>query len=179
MPRSLIRSSVLITGLVAIGMTSRAIAENPQVDFGAFVAEQLSAHSEQLFGFRHPLTKSALGPYDGADSLQAIEVADGLHVSLVSSGVASAADQIAFWPNNDHPTHVFVCDEETTNPAVQRVDLSLPPGANTTTIVTRLTSCDTVRRTAWGTILVGEEAGATGGLYELIDPVHITAPINV
>ena len=25
------------------------------------------------------------------------------------------------------PTHLFVCDEETSNPAVQRVDLSLPP----------------------------------------------------
>ena len=46
-------------------------------------------------------------------------------------------------------------------------------------IVTGLTSCDPVRRTAWGTILVREEAGATGGLYEIIDPVHITTPIIV
>jgi len=29
------------------------------------------------------------------------------------------------------------------------------------------------------TILVGEEAGATAGLYELIDPEHINAPIPV
>ena len=179
MSRSLIRASVLITCLAIVGMTSRAVANNPHTDFGTFIAEQLSAHAEQLFGFRNPLEKSALGPYDGPDSVQAIQVADGLHVSLVSSAVASAADQIAFWPNNDHPTHVFVCDEETTNPAVQRVDLSLPPSSNATTIVTGLTSCDPVRRTPWGTILVGEEAGATGGLYELIDPVHINAPIVV
>jgi secreted PhoX family phosphatase len=179
MLRSLIRSSVLITGFAFVWMTSRAIADNPQVDFGAFVAQQLSDHAEQLFGFSHPLEKSALGPYDAADSTKAIEVADGLHVSLVSSGVASAADQIAFWPNNDHPTHVFVCDEETSVPAVQRIDLSLPANANTTTIVTGLTACDPVRRTAWGTILVGEEAGATGGVYELIDPIHINAAISV
>jgi len=36
-----------------------------------------------------------------------------------------------------------------------------------------------VRRTAWGTILIGEEAGATGGLYELIDPAHVNNVINV
>jgi len=160
-------------------LTSRAIASNPHADFGSFVADLLSANSEQLFGFRHPLKESALGPYNGPDNLQAIQVADGLHVSLVSSVVASAADQIALWPNDDHPTHVFVCDEETTNPAVQRVDLSGPPNANATTIVTGLTSCDPVRRTPWGTIIVAEEAGATGGFYELIDPVHINAPINV
>src|SRR6185503_4022403 len=106
-------------------------------------------------------------------------VAPGLHVSLVSSGVASAADQIALWPDDYHPTHLFVCDEETSVPAVQRVDLSRPANSNVTTIVTGLISCDPVRRTPWGTIIVAEEAGATGGLYELIDPVHITTAINV
>src|SRR6185295_15286434 len=62
---------------------------------------------------------------------------------------------------------------------VQRIDLSQPPNANATTIVTGLVSCDPVRRTPWGTIIVAEEAGATGGLYEILDPVHINAPINV
>jgi secreted PhoX family phosphatase len=108
-----------------------------------------------------------------------MQVAPGLHVSLVSSNVASAADQIAMWPDNDNPTYLFVCDEETTNPAVQRVDLSKPAASNATTIVTGLTSCDPVRRTPWGTIIVAEEAGATGGFYELIDPVSITTAINV
>ncbi|HKE85750.1 MAG TPA: alkaline phosphatase PhoX [Vicinamibacterales bacterium] len=174
-----IRSAVLITGLVVLGLSSRPIANNPHKDFGTFVADQLADHAEQLFGFKHPLEKSALGPYDGPDQLQAIQVAPGLHVSLVSSGVASAGDQIAMWPDNDHPRYLFLCDEETTNPAVQRVDLSKPPTANTTTIVTGLSSCDPVRRTAWGTIIVAEEAGATGGLYELIDPVNINTAINV
>src|SRR6476469_10583488 len=83
------------------------------------------------------------------------------------------------WPNDDNPQFLFVCDEETSTPAVQRVDLSRPPASNATTIVTGLSSCDPVRRTAWGTIIVAEEAGATGGLYELIDPEHITTAITV
>lgn len=177
--RSFVRSSLLMTGVVAVVMTTRPAAQNPGTDFGSFVQAQLVAHSEQLFGFRQPLSHSALGPYAGLDSTPAIEVADGLNVSLVSSSVASAADQIAFWPNDEHPTHVFICDEETSSPAVQRVDLAGPPASNATTIVTGLSSCDPVRRTSWGTILVGEEAGATGGVYELIDPVHIAAPIQV
>src|SRR5215467_15966058 len=176
---SLLVSGVLVTGLAVVGMTSRMIANHPHGDFGPFVADLLSEHSEQLFGIGHPLEQSALGPYDGPDNLQAIQVAPGLHVSLVSSSVASAADQIAFWPDDDNPTHVFVCDEETTDPAVQRVDLSGDPASNATTIITGLSSCDPVRRTPWGTIIVAEENGQTGGLYELIDPVNIAGPVTV
>ena len=186
MRRYLTYSCVLLTAVFVTALSTRVLAENPTLDFGAFVAEQLSAHSEELFGFTHPLTESALGPYDGADNTQAIQLAAGLQATLVSSSVASAADQIALWPNDEHPTFLFVCDEETSNPAVQRVDLSLPPGSNATTIVTGLTSCDPVRRTPWGTIIVAEEATmsgnsaiATGGLYEILDPVHITTAINV
>jgi len=97
----------------------------------------------------------------------------------VSSAVENAADQIAMWPDDDHPTHLFVCDEETSTPAVQRVDLRKPADSNATTIVTGLLSCDPVRRTPWGTIIVAEENGADGGLYEILDPVHITTPIAV
>jgi len=176
---SLIGAGFLVAAVMVVGMTSRTRANHPHVDFGTFVESQLREHTEQLFGFKRPLEESALGPYDGPDNLQAIQVAPGLHVSLVSSSVASAADQIAFWPDDDHPRFLFVCDEETTNPAVQRVDLSKPASGNATTIVTGLTSCDPVRRTPWGTIIVAEEAGATGGFYELIDPEHINAPINV
>jgi len=176
MKRSLICASVAAGALALTGLT--VVADGPNADFGAWVQAQLRAHSEELFGFK-PLKESAVGPYDGLDNLQAIQVAQGLKVSLVSSSTASAADQIALWPNDDKPTHLFVCDEETSNPAVQRIDLSQPPATNATTIVTGLNSCDPVRRTAWGTIVVGEEAGATGGLYELIDPVHITTAIAV
>jgi len=178
MPRFSIRTSVLTACLSLTGLTGRIVA-SPIADFGAFVAGQLNAHAEELFGFANPLVQSALGPYTGADSTQAVQVAQGLHVTLVSSAVHFSTDQIALWPNDDHPTHLFVCDEESSNPAVQRVDLSGPANANATTIVTGLNSCDPVRRTPWGTIIVAEEAGATGGLYEILDPLAINAPINV
>src|SRR5262245_35951838 len=115
------RRSVMFTlagGLAAAMLAAHARAEGPNADFGLFVADQLRAHAEYLFGFSHPLEESSVGPYDGADNTKAIDVAPGLSVSLVSSSVASAADQIAMWPNDDHPTHLFVCDEETSNPAV-------------------------------------------------------------
>ena len=86
---SLLVSGVLVTGLAVVGMTSRMNANHPHGDFGSFVADLLSEHSEQLFGIGHPLGQSALGLYDGPDNLQAIQVAPGLHVSLVSSSVAS------------------------------------------------------------------------------------------
>src|SRR5262245_19279023 len=176
---SLLLSGALVTGLALVGLTSRMTASHPHGDFGSFVADVLSDHSEQLFGIGHPLDESALGPYDGPDNLQAIQVAKGLHVSLVSSSVASAADQIAMWPDDDNPKYLFVCDEETSDPSVQRVDLSKPAGSNATTIIKGLSSCDPVRRTPWRTIIVAEEAGWTGGLYELFDPVNINSVINV
>src|SRR5215813_4959283 len=143
MRASLLVTGVLATGLAVVGLATRTKA-NRNVDFGTFVQDQLNDHSEQLFGIEHVLEESALGPYDGPDNLQAIQVAKGLHVSLVSSSVASAADQIAMWPDDDNPKFLFVCDEETTDPAVQRVDLSKPAGSNATTIVKGLTSCDPV-----------------------------------
>ena len=145
MRRLLFVSGALVTGLAVVTMTTHIKADHPHVDFGTFVQNILDDHSEQLFGIEHTLEESALGPYDGPDNLQAIQVAKGLHVSLVSSSVASAADQIAMWPDDDNPKFLFVCDEETSDPAVQRVDLSKPAGNNATTIVTGLTSCDPVR----------------------------------
>ena len=80
MLRSSIRFSVPILFVAAVFMTARAGAINPRIDFGSFVQQQLGDHSEELFGFRRPLAKSAFGPYTGADNTQSIQVADGLHV---------------------------------------------------------------------------------------------------
>jgi secreted PhoX family phosphatase len=179
MYRSLVRTSVIISSLTIIVLTARIFAQAPNADFGAFVQSQLRAHSEQLFGFTEPLQESALGPFNAADSTQALQVAKGLTVTLVSSVGHHSTDQIAMWPDDDHPTHLFVCDEESSNPAVQRIDLSRPANANVTTLVTGLSACDPVRRTPWGSIIVAEEAGATGGFYELLDPANITTTINV
>ena len=177
MQRSLARLGVVAAGLVVLSLGARPSADDQdgdrRADFGSFVAQQLRDHSMELFGLRHPVDESAIGPFDGP-SVDALDLAPGLKATLISSSVEAAADQIAMWPDDSHPTHLFVCDEETTNPAVQRVDLSKPAGSNATTIVIGLTSCDPVRRTPWGTILVAEEAGANGGLYEIFDPVHVT-----
>jgi hypothetical protein len=50
--------------LVAL-LAARPLADSPKIDFGLFVAEELYAHSRQFFGFSHPLSESAVGPYDG------------------------------------------------------------------------------------------------------------------
>jgi secreted PhoX family phosphatase len=161
------------------GLAARTAPQGPNEDFGDWVAHQLDAHSQILFGFSHPLAESAVGPYVNPDSTKALELAQGLKVTLISSAVHHSTDQIAMWPDDSNPTHLFVCDEESSSPAVQRVDLSGPPNSNATTIVTGLSSCDPVRRTPWGTIIVAEEAGSTGGFYEIMDPVNINAPIAV
>ena len=46
------------------------------------------------------------------------------------------------WPDDDHPRFLFVCDEETSVPAVQRIDLSRPAAGNVTTIVNGLSFPD-------------------------------------
>ena len=184
MHRSTLRACALAAGLTA-ALSSQPLAsghgpdeDGGGPDFGAWVAGQLRVHSQQLFGIGRPLDESAIGPFDGP-SVNALELAKGLKAWLVSSSVNFSADQIALWPDDTNPRYLFVCDEETSTPAVQRVDLRRPPGANATTIVTGLAACDPVRRTPWGTIIVAEEAGATGGFYEILDPAGITSPIAV
>src|SRR6185295_14675821 len=102
----------------------------------------------------------------------------GLRVSLLSSAVHFSTDQIVLWPNDSNPKFLFVCDESSSNPAVQKVDLSQPANANASTILTGIVSCDPIRRTPWGSLIVGEEA-TDGGVYEIMNPLSITAPIAV
>ena len=59
MQRVIIGASVFLLGAAIVASPSRVTAEQGPRDFGAFVASQLAAHSEQLFGFNHPLEKSA------------------------------------------------------------------------------------------------------------------------
>src|SRR5262245_26643261 len=146
-------------------------------DFGLSVQKELNDRSEQLFG-TGSLRRSALGPFTDVDSTQAIRVAQGLHVSLVSSAVHFSTDQIVLWPDDNHPTHLFVCDESSSNPAVQKVDLSKPAASNASTILTGIVACDPIRRTPWGSLIAAEEA-TDGGVYEIMTPLSITTPIAV
>jgi hypothetical protein len=164
-------AAALITAAVLIAEDDR--------DFGLKVQHDLEAHSEQLFGVVQPLAESAQGPYTGLDNAQAVVVAKGLRVSVVSNANHPLSDMIALWPNNTNPTHAIVAVEGGTgSPSVQVIDLAGNPNSNARTILTGLTSSDPVRRTAWGTILVGEEQ-SDGGLYEIFDPLGISSPVQV
>jgi hypothetical protein len=79
------------------------------------------------------------------------------------------------WPNDTDPSWLITCNEqEAAEPGMVRINLAT--GAQEV-ILTGTLDCDPVRRTPWGSILFGEEAGggpAGGRLYELIDPLHTT-----
>ena len=127
MKRSLICASVVGGALALSGLSVIGLAAGPDDDFGAFVEISCARTPSSCSASREPLRGRARGPVRRPRQPAGHPGRPRPAVSLVSSSVASAADQIALWPNDDHPTHLFVCDEETSNPAVQRVDLSAPP----------------------------------------------------
>jgi hypothetical protein len=178
---------VSVAALAALALGAAVTgARGADEDFGLRVERMLHNDAHKLVGVRKPLAESARGPFAGP-SIEALAVAPPLKVSLVSSAVQSQADMIALWPNDAAPTHLFVCVENFfagNNPdvvSVQRVDLAAPAGTNAVTIVKGVSSCDPIRRTPWGTLVVGEESGSDGGLYEILDPLSIpeSAPIVV
>jgi hypothetical protein len=168
---------VLALALV-VGGTAGAAFFN---DWGLDRQTQLQTKSETLFGVGQPLTQSSNVDLDAAQALAnpagLITVAKGLKVSVVSAGKAAPnIDQMVLWPKTN-PQWIIGCNEEgTAEPALQRISLA---SGNATTIATGLNSCDPVRATPWGTVLFGEENGAVGAMYELIDPLAVTgATIN-
>lgn len=147
-------------------------------DYGAFQERQLRSFSPLLFGVTGPVDASSTKSVDAATANAhpetLITVAKSLRVRTVSAAANLGAniDQMAFWPNDRSPTHLIACNEQgPTDPAVQRVRLA---DGKVETILTGMLDCDPVRRTAWGTILVGEESGADGNLLEIINPLSTT-----
>ena len=173
--------------LTAVGLMSLAIAaaSSPTFDFGLFLENQLRAHSTDLFGITGPLEASSTESVDAstAESNPAslATVVTSLNVRVVTAAPNAGAniDQMALWPNDTNPTHLIVCNEEGADkPGVQRVSLA---DGTVETMLTGTVSCDPVRRTAWGTIIVGEEMGPTsnpttpgGWLLEIINPLNTT-----
>jgi secreted PhoX family phosphatase len=114
-----------------------------------------------------------------ADPTSLATFAESLHVRVVTAAANAGPniDMMALWPDDQNPTHLIVCNEEgETEPGVQRVRLS---DGLVETILTGMVSCDPVRRTPWGTILVGEEEGPTtdpdtngGWLLEIMHPLQ-------
>jgi secreted PhoX family phosphatase len=173
-----------MTALGLIGLAAGAGAAT-DFDFGLFMADQLRAHSSQMFGITGPLdsssTKSVTASVAEADPTALVTVAKSLGVRVVTAAPNAGAnfDMIALWPNDSAPTHLIICNEEgTAKPGVQRVSIA---DGTVETILSGTTSCDPVRRTPWGTIIVGEEASPTtnpatpgGWLLEIINPLQTT-----
>jgi hypothetical protein len=169
-------------GALAMFVAAAAVmvARADDDDFGLKVEQLLHDHAGELelLGVKKPLKQSALGPFAGPNE-DALIVASSLKVTVVSNATDPLADMIALWPNDEKPTHVFVCVETggptPNNISIQRVTLGGHPNSNAETIVKGLVSCDPIRRTPWGTLVAGEEAGINGGLYEIGDPLGIPA----
>jgi len=171
--------------------------DNNGNDFGARIEQRLHRSSMHWFGIQGPLGPSA-PPTTGAyrTSTQKAEdqvlIADSLKAEYLSRTIAHNADQFAFWPSDENPTHQIWCIEEF-NPSVIKnaagQELFLPgglvkkwmPGVQrinlrtgaVDTILRGTAGCDGLRRTPWGTILATEE-NDFGNAYEIIDPLNVT-----
>src|SRR5262245_45371594 len=131
--------------------------------------------TQASFGFAAPVAESATGT-STAPGDQAVTVADGLSVSLVSDKVGLATDQLTFYPDATSPTHLFFCNEVEQGdyegaPSFQRLDLAT---GEVTDMLTGLDDCDASRLTPWGTILASEEAENEGLLVEILDPLNVS-----
>lgn len=148
-------------------------------DFGGQVEKLARIQSKELFGVYAPLGDSSAASITAdqahSDPKVLVTVARGLKVSVVSAKAELGAniDMMALWPNDVHPTHIIGCNEQGSGQVgVQRIRLS--NGAVENIIASGLTSCDPVEITAWGTIVAGEEAGTSGRMFEILDPLNTT-----
>jgi len=159
-------------------MTATGSAGAAGYDFGAIREAQLRAHSGQLFGVVQPVAASSTESIDSAtadaDPTALVTVAKGLSVKVVaaSADLGANIDMMTPWPDDVNPTHLIACNEQGTgSPGVQRIRLA---DGLVETILTGTSSCDPAHRTAWGTVIVAEEAGSSGWLLEIADPLETT-----
>lgn len=159
----------------SVGQSSEEIAALD--DFGALRDASLSIFQSRFFGFFGSVpnsTASIDAATAEADPTKLLSVPKSLHVHVVASNadLGANSDQMAFWPDDVHPTHLIAINEQGTGQAgVQRIRLS---DGKVETILSGTTSGDPLRRTPWGTILAGEEGGTTGQMIEIIDPLGTT-----
>lgn len=146
-----------------------------RLDPGQEIQKEINSEAGDWFGVFSGLPASSTVDLDQAQALAnptgLVSLAPGLKATVVSAGRSAATiDQMVLWPAA-RPTHLIACNEEgPTTPGVQKIDLVT---GEATTILTGLNSCDPVRVTPWGTVILGEESGNTGRMYELIDPLSV------
>jgi uncharacterized protein DUF839 len=171
---------------------SAAVATSA-ADFGQKVEALAKSQAFTLFGVAGTLGASSALQRTAteleANPTLAITVAPGLTVRTVSAAANLGAniDQMVLWPDNVNPTHIIACNEQDgLQVAVQRINLATgaaedilakgtPANASTGAPADPgMSTCDPVRKTPWGTIVVGEETGGGGRLFEILDPLATT-----
>lgn len=167
------------SALSAVAVFSTPTVSRSAEDNGVREEDSLQRRSRALFGFGNPVAESANTPSSTKAGDLAVEVAGDLRVRVISSKVGENADMIALWPDDANPTHAIICNEINGTVAgaaasVQRVRLS---DGQVEDMVFGLQNCDPARRTAWGTVIVGEEAGPSGRLWEILDPLNVNKVI--
>lgn len=156
------------------------------VDFGAERESELRSSASSLYGgIGNPLASTA-PTVAGAAGPNSVALASGLDVTQVLRGnpagppesrLGQNADMIAFWPEDDDPSWAVVCIEAGTGtPGVQRIKLRGGDRGKVETILTGTSSCDGIRRTAWGTILATEE-NDDGWAIEIYKPLQTTGVV--
>ena len=150
----------------------------PRLDFGQRIEALTRLSSLELFGtfdvIAESSTKSLSATAAQANPAALLTVAPGLRVRVLSAAanLAPNIDQMLLFPSK-HPTHIIACNEQGSGQVgVQRI--ALQTGMVETIISAGLTSCDPARITPWGTVVVGEEAGTNGRIFEILDPLHTT-----
>jgi secreted PhoX family phosphatase len=174
------RKLALFSTLALAGFGTCAAAHS-NFDFGAFRDHALNAHARQLFGVNGPLQAASTESIDAsaaeADPRALVTTARGLRTHVVSAkgDLGAKIDMMALWPDDKHPTHLIVCNEQGPDePGVQRVSLE---NGSVETILTGTDDCDPAHVTPWGTVVVAEEAGETGSMLEIINPLHTTGVV--
>ena len=174
------KKALLCAAIITVG---GAFAANASAsDFGQKTQQLAKALSVLLYGVPGSLDKSSTASLTAAQAdanpAGLAVVAQGLKVSVLSAdaNLAPNIDQMVLWPDDVHPTHLIACNEQGTGQvAVQRIELKT--GVPENIISSGLTSCDPARGTPWGTIIVGEENGTNGRVFEILDPLNTTGVV--